>query len=178
MKELPEMTIGELAAYICEFLNNNDIKCTLTGGACVSIYSENQYQSSDIDFIQYITYPRKKLVDLMKQIGFDEKNRYFVHKDVAWFIEFPSGPLAIGSEPIKDTINLEFSTGILRIISQTDCVKDRLAAFYFWDDKQALEQAKLVALNNQIDLKEIERWSLVENSLEKFIIFINYLKTK
>jgi hypothetical protein len=32
----------------------------------------------------------------MRKIGFDEKNRYFVHKDVAWFIEFPSGPLAIG----------------------------------------------------------------------------------
>jgi hypothetical protein len=114
----------------------------------------------------------------MRKIGFDEKNRYFVHKDAAWFIEFPSGPLAIGSEPIKDTINLEFSTGILKIISPTDCVKDRLAAFYFWDDKQALEQAKLVASNNLIDLKEIERWSLVENSSDKFNVFIDYLKLK
>jgi hypothetical protein len=57
MKELTEMTIGELAAYICGLLNNNDIICTLTGGACVSIYSENQYQSGDIDFIEYTSYP-------------------------------------------------------------------------------------------------------------------------
>jgi hypothetical protein len=41
------------------------------------------------------------------------------------------------------------STGILRIISATDCVKDRLAWYYHDNDKECLEQAVLVAENNK-----------------------------
>jgi len=33
---------------------------------------------------------------------------------------------------------------------------------------QALEQAKMVAQNNDIDLEEIRRWSIVENRSGKF----------
>ena len=54
------------------------------------------------------------------------------------------------------------------MLSPTDCVKDRLAAYYFWNDQQALEQAKLVAKNQPVDLDEIRRWSEVEDQLDKF----------
>ena len=63
--------------------------------------------------------------------------------------------------------NLHFETGTLSLLFPTDCVKDRLAAYYHWDDLQALEQAKLVARNHKINLEEIRRWSEVENQLEK-----------
>jgi len=56
----------------------------------------------------------------------------------------------------------------LRIISPTDCVKDRLAAYYHWGDRQSLEQAVLVAKNNEIDLHELERWSEAEGRLSAF----------
>ncbi len=45
------------------------------------------------------------------------------------FVEFPPGPLAVGVEPVKQVNELKFSTGMLRIISPTDCVKDRLAGY-------------------------------------------------
>jgi hypothetical protein len=45
----------------------------------------------------------------------------------------------------------------LKVLSPTDCVKDRLCAFYFWNDLQGLEQAVLVAKSQQVDLKEIKR---------------------
>ncbi len=61
MKSMKEMNIGELAAYICNYLRENGILCTLTGGACVSIYSENQYQSGDLDFIENTNYSIKKI---------------------------------------------------------------------------------------------------------------------
>ena len=101
-------------------------------------------------------------------MGFYEQNRYFKHNDTAFFIEFPAGPLSIGSEPVKNTENLTFETGILTLLSPTDCVKDRLAAYYHWDDLQALEQAQMVAQANKIDLDEIRRWSQVEKQLAKF----------
>jgi len=57
---------------------------------------------------------------------------------------------------------------MLKIISPTDCVKDRLAGYYHWDDLQCLEQAVLVAQVNRIDLEEIERWSGGEEKLDEF----------
>ena len=63
---------------------------------------------------------------------------------------------------------LVFSTGRLRLLSPTECVKDRLAAYYRWEDRQCLEQAAMVAAENQIDLDEIERWSASEGMSAEF----------
>lgn len=51
-----------------------------------------------------------------------------------------------------------------------------LAAFYFWDDLQSLEQAKLVSLMNSIDFKEVKRWSKTQNEIEKLNKFMEFLK--
>ena len=63
------------------------------------------------------------------------------------------------------------ATGTLKLLSPTDCVKDRLAAFYHWNDRQCLQQAVWVAQERAIDWKEIERWSRKEGAEEKFTIF-------
>ena len=64
------------------------------------------------------------------------------------------------------------------MLTPTDCVKDRLASYYHWNDKQALDQALLVCNDKpkKIDIKEIQRWSKQENHLEKFEFFLDKLK--
>lgn len=101
-------------------------------------------------------------------MGFYEKDRYFVHAESKYYVEFPSGPLAVGDEPVREILKLEFVTGLLRILSPTDCVKDRLAGYYHWKDLQCLEQACLVIADNDVDLTEVERWSEHEGMLDKF----------
>ena len=157
------MSLGELAAFVCSHLKKHGIHAVLSGGACVSIYTENKYQSYDLDFIENVSTKRKTLRTVLEKIGFSEKNRYFIHPDTEFYIEFPPGPLSIGDEPVKDIETREFSTGELQLISPTDCVKDRLAAYYHWNDKQSLEQAVLIAKNHLIDLNEIHRWSRHED---------------
>ena len=168
MIPLSEMDIGELAGFICNELDNHGISCVLSGGACVSIYSGNKYQSGDLDFIETGASQRKNIKEVLAELGFVEFNRYFRRDDVRFFIEFPSGPLSVGSERVREISEIEFSTGKLRLLSPTDCVKDRLAAFYHWDDRQSLEQAIMVSETQEIDIKEVERWSKVENCSEKF----------
>lgn len=169
MKSIKEMSLGELAAFICTYLQENGIPCVLTGGACVSIYTENRYMSFDLDFIETYSSRRKELIRVLAKIGFEEENRYFKHPDTQYFIEFPTGPLAIGSEPVKDTNTIEFETGRLILLSPTDSVKDRLAAYYHWNDKQCLEQALLIAQNHSIDINEVRRWSEQEGKIDVFI---------
>ena len=70
-----------------------------------------------------------------------EENRYFRHPLSKFFFEFPPGPLTVGQEPVKVIDEVKLETGILKVISPTDSVKDRLAAYYHWGDQQGLEQA-------------------------------------
>ena len=173
MKSIKKMTQLELAAYVHTHLKTEGIHVILSGGATVSLYSANKYVSEDLDLINVNFAKRQKLRQAMQKIGFSEKGRYFSNPDSHYIVEFPDGPLSVGEEPVKEISEVKFSTGILRVISPTDCVKDRLCAYYFWSDRQGLAQALLVAENNKVDIKEIERWSKVEGKSSEFKIFKN-----
>jgi len=75
MKPIKEMTLGELAAYVCTHLKMNGIPCVLSGGACVAIYTENQYQSYDLDFIEQTSTSRNEIKSVLAKLGFVEENR-------------------------------------------------------------------------------------------------------
>ena len=104
-------------------------------------------------------------------MGFSEHNRYFIHEETPLFIEFPRGPLGVGDAPVHQIASKENETGILKLLTSTDCIKDRLAAYFHWDDLQSLEQAVWVAEQNEFDLKSIEEWSVNEKEVEKFEVF-------
>jgi hypothetical protein len=63
---------------------------------------------------------------------------------------------------------MKFRTGTLRIISPTDCIKDRLAHYYHWGDRQCLQQAILVASRHKVDLDVIQSWSRAEGELDEY----------
>jgi len=162
------MNVGELAAYVASHLRKRDIDVVLSGGSCVSIYSRGEYVSADLDFIEMRFATRRKLTEAMLEIGFAERDRYYRHPESELLVEFPAGPLAVGKEPVKQIDELEYPTGTLRIISPTDCVKDRLSAYYHWKDRQSLEQAVLVARSQPIDIKEVKRWSASEGMSDEY----------
>lgn len=170
MKLIAEMSRADLGAFVQEHLRGRGIDLVLSGGACVSIYSQNRYVSMDLDMIHtsLLKPKRRSIRDAMSELGFAEDGRYFKHPDTELFVEFPAGPPAVGEEPVKEIMERQENTGILRIISPTDCVKDRLAGFYHDDDQQCLEQAVLVFQGNQVDLDEIERWSAREGKPDLF----------
>jgi hypothetical protein len=112
----------------------------------------------------------------MKSIGFEEEGRHFVHPDTKFFVEFPTGPLAIGKERIERASELSTAIGRLRLLTPTDCVKDRLAAFFHWKDRPSLEQALLVARDQKIDMNDVRKWSALEGHEPKFREFERRLR--
>ena len=171
MKQIKNMSQVELAAYIQDSLQKKEIKVVLSGGSAVSFYSSNKYVSKDLDLINVNFSKRSKIKSVMEKIGFQEQGRYFVNPETQFFVEFPNGPLAVGDEPVKEISEFELATGTLCIVSATDCVKDRLCAFYFWNDQQGLVQAVLVAKSQSVDLKEVKRWSSTEGKAREYEIF-------
>ena len=175
MIPVKKMSQLELAAYVQTYLLEYGIDVILSGGSAVSFYSQNQYVTKDIGLISNIYIKRSTLVENLAEIGFVEIGRYFQHQDSPFLIEFPTGPLAVGEEPVKQINEYSLASGILRIISPTDCVKDRLLAFFHWNDRQSLSQALLIAQSNKIGSLEIERWAIVEDNQDKYIHFTRLL---
>lgn len=171
MKKIKNMSQVELAAFVQSHLQKVGISVVLSGGSVVSFYSSNKYVSKDLDLINANFAKRRDIQSVMEKIGFREQGRYFANPDTEYFVEFPDGPLSVGEEPVKEINEFELSTGTLRVISATDCVKDRLCAYYFWNDLQGLAQAVLVTKSQKVDLKEVKRWSNAEGKEHEFQAF-------
>lgn len=176
MIDIKNMSMPELASYICTKLEEKNIEVVLSGGSCVEIYSRGDYTSYDIDLINRYNDTFFKIKAVMEELGFIEEGKYFIYEGTPFFIEFPSGPLGVGDAPVEKIEEIATKYGTLKLISATDCIKDRLAAYYHWKDEQSLSQAIWVAQKNEIDLKEIENWSKKEKSLDKFNIFLKAIR--
>jgi len=173
MKSVKDMSMEELGAFVCSALEKEGIDTVLSGGCCVEIYSHGEYTSDDIDLVDRFNGGHRKIKVVMEKIGFKEHKikRYFVHEDTELFIEFPKGPLGVGDAPIKEISSRKSETGILKLLTPTDCIKDRLAGYFYWDDEQNLEQAIWVAEANKFDILAVEKWSTDEGMSEKFEVF-------
>lgn len=175
--EFKTISIGDLGALISQLFKKNGMEAILVGGSCVSIYTKNQYQSYDLDFVSYDNL--KKIQDVLKQVQFYyDSKKYFKHEDCPFFVEFLSPPVAVGDEPISTFETRKENTGTLILLTPTDCVKDRLAAFYHWDDKQCLEQAVLVATAQDVNIDDVKKWSIKEKNSDKYDIFIKEVNNK
>jgi hypothetical protein len=156
----------ELAALVSQTLEDAGIKATLSGGAAVSVYTHNRYQSSDLDFVTAAR--RDALSAALRPLGFRLANdlRHFVHPGTPLFLEFPAGPLEFGDRVVHhDEIpRLQTPWGPLRVITPTQCVMDRLAAFWHWRDRQSWDQAVMVAAHQTVDYDELVAYAASEGA--------------
>lgn len=170
MKITKSSDIQTIASIVCDCLGKNGINAVLSGGAVVSIYTNNEYESKDLDFIS--SSDTKSIEKALSKIGFKKSSgRHFTHPDTEYFVEFPKSPLAIGDMPIKEWATQNNKAGKLQLLTPTHSVMDRLAGYFHWNDKQNLDQALMIAKKHPIKIKEVERWANDEAEIEKFKIF-------
>lgn len=169
-----KVDIKEFSAIISSYLKKSGIEVVLVGGACVSIYSENSYLSFDIDLITNT--PIRKIAPVLKKLGFENiGGRLFENPKCKYIIDFPAPPASIGNRPVFKFNKIPTSYGTIELLNPTDCVKDRLAAYFFWNDKQSLEQAVMVAKRKRINISEIKKWAQEQEELEKYKVFVQKL---
>jgi len=163
--------IKELSAIVSSHLQKNGIEVVLVGGGCVSIYSDNQYMSNDIDLITFSSI--KEITPILAEIGFKNTGgRLFDNPHCKFILDFPAPPVSIGDGPVSKFNNIITSFGSVCLLTPEDCIKDRLAAFFFWNDQQSLDQAVLVVKRNKINFSEIKKWAKVQDELKKYNIFL------
>lgn len=157
-------SLEELAVQVSTALADAGIVATLSGGAAVSIYSDNAYESADLDFVT--SEGHKLLSSVIGELGFRrfQGSRLFEHPESEWLVEFPPGPLGFG-DTIVDAENLPLlgtKYGQLRIITPTLSILDRLAAYWYHGDKQTWDQALEVAKRQKIDWNYVRAWARSE----------------
>lgn len=141
MPDYSSTSITDLATLVADHLAHKDIEVVVVGGLAVEIYTENLYLTKDIDMIDRSYQPPALMQKAMAELGFEKEGRVYSHPTTEIVVEFPAGPLSVGNEIITETTYIEGPAGKIPIISAKDLVKDRLAAFFHWNDNQSLVQA-------------------------------------
>jgi hypothetical protein len=166
-----KLSLAELGAVVCDALRKSGVDAFLSGGAVVSIYTKNKYQSYDLDFVTIAD--RKKVHEVMMGLGFDRsESRLYSHSNTLFTVEFPGAAFLVGDQPIQEFSELKMPQGTLKLLTPTDCVKDRLASYYHWNDRQGLNQAVAVAKEHPIKVDDVKDWSKREGMVLKFNDFI------
>lgn len=151
----------ELAAIVSQTLERADIKATLSGGGAVMFYSRNEYESYDLDFVTGAA--NTAIASALVPLGFRHVagSREFRHPETDYYLEFPPGPLAFGETVVSDdeTSMLQTAFGPLRIVTPTQSVMDRMAAYVHWNDNQALDQAIMIARRQPMDWTALREWA-------------------
>ncbi|HDT12883.1 MAG TPA: hypothetical protein ENO03_00850 [Candidatus Aminicenantes bacterium] len=178
MKITKRLALADLAAVVSTACLKQGLDVVLSGGACVAIYTGNSYVSYDLDFVLRSPARRKAIRSAMTEIGFSGDGRHFRHPETPYIVEFLQPPLSVSQEPVREIREIVRRRRTLKLLSPTDCVKDRLAAYYHWDDRPSLEQAILVCLNEDVDLREIRRWTQVEGMKDKHGRFLQQLNQR
>jgi len=166
-------SLQDVALAVGAQLTRRGIRAVLTGGACVAIYT-GTYVSSDADFILQGNVRQRALDEAMRQLGFERHGDRYDHPETPFFVEFPPGPLSIGEDlairPVEMHVAEEGSAVLA--LSPTDSCRDRLAAFYHWDDRQALRLAVEIARKHEVDFHIIKVWSVGEGMSDKYDEFL------
>ncbi len=152
------------------------IRAVLSGGACASIYTDGAYQSLDLDFILQTAVSPAVLDAAMGAVGFTRQTNQYFHPTARFYVEFPPGPLSIGRDYHVQPVETKVGRSTLVTLTPTDSCRDRLAAFFHWNDRQSLTTALAIARRHEIDLAAIRRWSQSEGAVARFDEFVRELQ--
>jgi hypothetical protein len=164
-------TLASVAVQVGDALRRHGVRAVLTGGACASLHSAGRYISADMDFIVTGSVTQAALDAAMKSLGFVRRGDRYTHPRTRFYVEFPRGPLAIGADYEIEPIEYRLGTARALVLSPTDACRDRLAAFYHWNDRQSLVVAVAIALHHRVNLAAIRRWSAAEGAASGFAEF-------
>lgn len=179
MIDFPTCNEEELWKYVAAELKKKGIDTILVGGAVVAIYSEGIYKSGDLDFVlgSLLT---KGLPEAMESLGFKKKGRHYIHPQCSHlYIEFPGTiPLGIGEDYSITPDEVDVDGVKIKIYSPTDCVKDRLATYIYYKDRDGLDQAILIANKCDVNFEAIKKWCVNEQHGIVYDEFVKLLKNR
>jgi hypothetical protein len=111
---------------------------------------------------------RSSIEESLFALGFNRSGRHYQHPRCRHlFIEFLHPPVSIGSDYRIEPQEVRAEDTIIKILSPTDCVRDRLASYIYFNARECLGQAVLVAARTTVDERVVELWCEKEGERAK-----------
>ena len=128
------------------------------GGLALSYYTREVYFTADIDLAYS---DREALDEVLKELNFWKKGRYWVNEDLKMAIEVPVGVLVEEDAPLEI---VELGPELqCKIIGIEDLIIDRLNACKHWKSEIDCEMAELLIMRY---FKELD-WDYLEEKARK-----------
>ena len=125
----------------------------LVGGLALSYYTREVYFTADID-LAYAD--REALDDVLKELDFAKRGRYWVHEGLDMAVEVPASDLAGEDSPLE-SVELEEGMRCV-IIGLEDLIIDRMNACKHWKSEIDCEMTELLIARYR---KELD-WAYLE----------------
>jgi hypothetical protein len=167
--------LPDVVAAVARALKRAHIRAVLVGGACASLHADGTVTSYDLDFILQSSVTQPALDEAMATTGFARERDHYRHPSCPFWVEFPAGPLGIGADANIRPTPMIVRRVTVQSLSATDACRDRLAAYYDWNDVQSLATAVQIARRRRINMRMIEEWSTREGAAAQFTIFRSQL---
>jgi hypothetical protein len=171
-------SLRDVAFAVCTALHRTGVTAVLTGGSAATVYAPDAYQSRDLDFVVEFRTAGADAAGALAAIGYRLTGDHYEHAENPLDLEFPKGPLAVGGDLIREWQTLRDGDLLLHIIEPTDCCRDRLAGFLFWNDRGSLDQAVAVARaqRDAVNVGAVKSWCESEGHSGRFAEFERALR--
>jgi hypothetical protein len=155
-------TLTDVAFAVCTALERAGERAVLCGGSAATFYAPEMYESRDLDFVLQFGARATTIDAALHQLGYIRApETLYRHPETRFTVEFPAGPLAIGSETITKYATERRGDLLLHVYTPTDVVRDRFMHYWAWGDQRALRVALDVAATcaSTIDTASIRAWT-------------------
>jgi hypothetical protein len=130
----------------------------LIGGLALSYYTREVYFTADID----LAYGNSEaLNDVLNELGFKKRGRYWITKELDIAVETPTSGLAGENAPLE-TVELDFGLHC-KIIGIEDLLIDRLNSCKHWEYEIDCEMAELLVIRYGKEMK----WDYLESKAKQ-----------
>lgn len=158
----PDASLIDVAFAACTALDRAMIVAVLTGGSAATFYAPVAYQSLDVDLILRYGVSAHDVDDALREIGFTrDEGGYYAHPHIPFTVEFPAGPLQIGSDLVTSWATEHRGDELVHILTPTDVVRDRFLRYYAYRDVSAYNVAVQIgrAMRDRVNWSLFEEWA-------------------
>ncbi len=168
-------TLEETWKIIPSHLQKNNIEAVLVGGGVATIYSQGKYMSGDIDFVMGWGNTHSQIKTPLESIGFTREGTIYRHPSTTFSLDFSNPPVDIGDNNDPEIVEQEFNGQSIKILSPSECIKDRLNKFTHWNDESAMQAAVAVAKSVPYSITKVEQFCKVNKMETAFSEFKRWM---